>query len=895
MCFLGAVPQGASRAVGSMSCRGFIGGLIIGGVIGLSSMWVTPPQASRGPVAISTAAPLRPVPLGGGSQVVDTADAQLAQHSHPIPAPAEVPPRADAAGTAASSARAAITTPATAVAAGAGKDNLPHDENERGSQRRGSYWSVGKLRALPAAVDIAGPGMAQHVADLRSYRKEIIMFTSDNQMGGWAYHWVNQMRRWGYEHHFILGDAPETCATLSKGWAPMVAKHQEEPLSCVWSSFPWGHPGWEQWKPRGGEDSLHHVYILWASRWWVSWQLLAEGVNVLSMDVDAVLLTDIYELLRQPPLSKHDVIISRNSDESQSLNCGFVYFNRQASRGRTRKGQAKMRDLCVAGSSSAGARELAEAADYGGGHEYGGRRDGAGSRGGVPAAEWVARAMWERIELFLDVQKRGLRTPPVREVLWEQDAWNDLAKTLEMQRRVFPWAVGYGKDSDLWPTLGYERHVVGGMKHEEKWVRWQRVRGKGLPTWAPPAEANADRFYDVDLRKDLLWLPLCTPLNESTGAAAPIPGGAGAVKTGIGFGMTSDRPLLPGKLLVAPTWLSSLGTDPEADWADSSPPAFAYLHLTNLWHCFPHMCWSKAGRLFWLRAHRFWDKRLDELGITPRGAPYDRTTKALSLPPTFFSAVEALTLPHNGDLPFVRAPERWLAYRRMHGLIHNLVTVAALLNRKPVIPDVPCEDIRTVQQRPASTPSRRSRFGVSHPSVVVTGSADKQVCRLAPGTWRPGGPDQCYHNRILSQFDYDDFLRSEHLSQALQGQARDPSAPLPALALPSLPAEIVTSAREGDAAHDMVSALRKLCEEAARHANDPLLQLDGLLPIRDFLLDAPVGVAEFASERERLASGKPRWRSLLQHKELHALADACPGAAGLIAWRKACVGYFLAE
>jgi hypothetical protein len=58
----------------------------------------------------------------------------------------------------------------------------------------------------------------------------------------------------------------------------------------------------------------------------------------------------------------------------------------------------------------------------------------------------------------------------VREVLWEQDAWNDLAKSLELNRRVFPWAVGYGKDSDLWPLLGYKRTVIGGMLHQEKWV-----------------------------------------------------------------------------------------------------------------------------------------------------------------------------------------------------------------------------------------------------------------------------------------------------------------------------------------------------------------------------------------------------------------------------------------
>ena len=176
-----------------------------------------------------------------------------------------------------------------------------------------------------------------------------------------------------------------------------------------------------------------------------------------------------------------------------------------------------------------------------------------------------------------------------------------------------------------------------------------------------PQELNAKAFYDVDLRKDLLWLPLCSPLNESSGASAPIPGGAGAVKTGIAFGMPSHKPLLPGKMLIAPVRLSSLGTDPEADWADSSPPSFSYLHLTNLWHCFPHMCWSKAGRLFWLRAHRYWDKRLDALGITPRGSPYDSKTRTLSLPTGFFEAVRALTLPYDRELPHVTARQRWLA------------------------------------------------------------------------------------------------------------------------------------------------------------------------------------------------------------------------------------------
>ena len=269
----------------------------------------------------------------------------------------------------------------------------------------------------------------------------------------------------------------------------------------------------------------------------------------------------------------------------------------------------------------------------------------------------------------------GLSRKPAREVLWEQDAWNDLAKTLEMQKRVFPWAVGYGKDSDLWPKLGYERHVVGGMKHEEKWVKWQRASGKDYPTWAPPDEPNAQKFYDVDLRKDLRWVPLCQPLNTSSAASAPIPGGVGAVKTGIAFGMPSERPLLPGKMMIAPTWLSSLGDDPEADWADSSPPAFSYLHLTNLWHCFPHMCWSKAGRLFWLRAHRFWDRRLDALGITPRGAPYDATTKTLSLPRESPAEIHP-PVPPVLPTPRLRRPRRAHTHTSTRPLCCNLTSPA---------------------------------------------------------------------------------------------------------------------------------------------------------------------------------------------------------------------------
>ena len=56
----------------------------------------------------------------------------------------------------------------------------------------------------------------------------------------------------------------------------------------------------------------------------------------------------------------------------------------------------------------------------------------------MPAAEWVCALMWERTRLFLEVDAAGLSRKPAREVLWEQDAWNDLAKSLELNRCYSP-------------------------------------------------------------------------------------------------------------------------------------------------------------------------------------------------------------------------------------------------------------------------------------------------------------------------------------------------------------------------------------------------------------------------------------------------------------------------
>ena len=351
------------------------------------------------------------------------------------------------------------------------------------------YQSVGKLSPLTDVFDMAERGVPRKVAMQRSYRGEIMLFTSDASMAGWSFHFVTQLRARGYEHWLILADKKKSCRGIHSQWEAIERKHGDQPLSCVYSSYPRTHPGWRQWRPGGGrtEDTMHNVYILWATRWWVALKLLRQNVNVLSLDVDAVLLSDIYQLLRSPPLSRQDVIITRNDDGSQSLNCGFVYFNRDAHAAAVQPGQWETQrldgDACGGEVSSPGALSVP-------------------AQQGVPAAEWVAELMWERLRLFLEVDARGLRKMPAREVLWEQDAWNDLAKSLELRKRVFPWVTGYGKSSDLWAKLGYERIVTNPRTHPEKWVAWRKLSLPGVPPFKPsPAEGKWEHnFFDAQLR-----------------------------------------------------------------------------------------------------------------------------------------------------------------------------------------------------------------------------------------------------------------------------------------------------------------------------------------------------------------------------------------------------------
>jgi hypothetical protein len=113
--------------------------------------------------------------------------------------------------------------------------------------------------------------------------------------------------------------------------------------------------------------------------------------------------------------------------------------------------------------------------------------------------------------------------------------------------------------------------------------------------------------------------------------------------------------------------------------------------------------------------------------------------------------------------------------------------------------------------------------------------------------------------------------------------------------VPTAPLEPPTTVASYEKVQLDIEQYRTFCKNVAAHPNTMVLELEGLIPIQDLVLDAPVGVSEFESEALRLKSGRPRWRSLLQAPQLAQLLDVCPGAQKFLDSRKACVGYYLAE
>ena len=315
-----------------------------------------------------------------------------------------------------------------------------------------------------------------------------------------------------------------------------------------------------------------------------------------------------------------------------------------------------------------------------------------------------------------------------REVLWEQDAWNDLVKSIELRQRVFPWAVGYGLQSDLWAKLEYEREVKGGIVHQEKWVEWRQRAAADMPPWRPPRRptptpstrptcggrcSGSRRARPPTRRRGRT--PRRRQAHRARHAAGPRVAAAAARRPADGGAVVARvarrRPR------------ARLGGERPAGLRVPAPDQ----HVALL----PHMCWSKAGRLFWLRAHGFWDRRLDDLGITPRGEAVRRRDARAALPAAAFAAVEAV-VPRGR--PGARARRRAGGARVPPAAGAGAQPRAARGAARAQAGDA-ARAVRLIRaiQPVLGVPVARSRFGVSHPSVVTTGRAGQEMCHLSPG------------------------------------------------------------------------------------------------------------------------------------------------------------------
>eukprot|EP00964_Phaeocystis_antarctica_P119130 scaffold82863_cov42-Phaeocystis_antarctica.AAC.1 len=132
-----------------------------------------------------------------------------------------------------------------------------------------------------------------------------------------------------------------------------------------------------------------------------------------------------------------------------------------------------------------------------------------GAAAPMVAAEWMCNVLWERLLELLEVdpnQWKGEQRPPA-DVLWEQANWNDVVKSLEERRKVYPVVAGMGKKSPLWQALGYLPHV------RNKTINFvSEPLGRAIDI---PAEAHADAFATEVLRPPLLTLPLCAPYDAA--------------------------------------------------------------------------------------------------------------------------------------------------------------------------------------------------------------------------------------------------------------------------------------------------------------------------------------------------------------------------------------------
>ena len=110
--------------------------------------------------------------------------------------------------------------------------------------------------------------------------------------------------------------------------------------------------------------------------------------------------------------------------------------------------------------------------------------------------------------------------------------------------------------------------------------------------------------------------------------------------------------------------------------------------------------------------------------------------------------------------------------------------------------------------------------------MTPAGTEAAPRCHLTPGTWRPGAPDQCYHNWAMPQFDFSRCDPAPRPTASLDLRASRLISPhlaryLAQPALDGLPnASLPVDAPRGDRAARL-AALGALCRRGAEQSAYP--------------------------------------------------------------------------
>jgi hypothetical protein len=309
-------------------------------------------------------------------------------------------------------------------------------------------------RRAPFVGDLSAESALRRAIKSTARNEQLVLLLLNAAMSALGYNFVNQLRSFGVEQHLLLTPSEDDCGRLSRVWRSL----GDRPSACGWPGTLVAHKGWRQY----GLNSTKDVLALYTYRWHLASRLTDLGVSVLVMDVDAALLADVSNLLLRRPLSEFDIVLTDQGGKS-GINCGFVYFNMHPT-----SPQHAPRECSAKGRSV---------------------RPAATARGGDPvgpcisAARWFARVLWQRFLLFLELPPgseplRGNGRPSAL-VLWEQDLWNDVLRSIEEDAAMHPW--NYGKASatkearSRWrqPPLSYERRT-----YEDKLLRTRRRTGR---------------------------------------------------------------------------------------------------------------------------------------------------------------------------------------------------------------------------------------------------------------------------------------------------------------------------------------------------------------------------------------------------------------------------------